>query len=130
MTKMLTTLCNVPSTDPKYPVMCPGWRANCDLWTANGFTGTTGTRNIAIQGLFNYIDPAGPQAAALVAQGYVKTAWGSNIVANEAQYTTSIFKGYTDAYYTSGAPPRYLLPLSSETVSKSNGLITNGYGFQ
>jgi hypothetical protein len=130
MSKMLTTLCNVPSTDSKYPIMFPGWRGNCDLWGANGFTGTTGTRNLAIQGLFNYIDPAGPQAAALVAQGYVKTAWGSNIVANEAQYTTSIFKGYTDAYYTSGAPPRYLLPLSSETVSKSNGLITNGYGFQ
>jgi hypothetical protein len=130
MAKMLTTLCNVPSTDPKYPVMFPGWRGNCDLWAANGFTGTTGARNMAIQGLFTYIDPAGAQAATLVSQGYVKTNWGINITANEAQYTSSIFKGYTDAYYSSGAPPRYLLPLSSETISKSNGLITNGYGFQ
>jgi hypothetical protein len=130
MSKMLTTLCNVPDTDPTYPVRFPGWRGNSDLWGANGFTGTSGNRNLAIKGLFNYIDPNGAEASALVAQGYVKTAWGANIVANEAQYTTSIFKGYTDAFYASGVPPRYLFPLSSETVLKSNGLITNGYGFQ
>jgi starch-binding outer membrane protein, SusD/RagB family len=130
ISKMLTTLCTVPSSDPKYAVMFPGWRGNCDLWGANGFNGTSGNRNLAIQGLFNYIDPNGVEAAALVAQGYVKTKWGANIVANEEQYTTSIFKGYTDGLYSGGAPPRYLLPLSSETVSKSNGLIKNGYGFQ
>lgn len=125
--KMLTTQCTVGESDPTYPVRFPGWRGNCDLWPA--YTGTTGTRNLAIQGLFRYIDPAGAEAAALVADGYAKTAWGSLIVTNEGQYTTSIFKGYTDAYYSAGVPPRYLLPLSSETISKSNGLITNGYGF-
>jgi len=131
ITKMLTTTCTVPSTDAKYPVMFPGWRGNCDLWGANGFNGTSGTRNLAIQGLFTYIDPAGAQAATLVSQGYVKTNWGINMTgANEGQYTINIFKGYTDAYYSSGVPPRYLLPLSSETISKSHGLITNGYGFQ
>lgn len=130
ISKMLTTLCTVSSSDAKYPVMFPGWRGNCDLWGANGFNGTSGSRNLAIQGLFNYIDPNGAEAAALVAQGYVKTKWGANIVANEDQYTASIFKGYSDALYGSGAPPRYLLPLSSETVLKSNGLIKNGYGFQ
>jgi hypothetical protein len=90
---------------------------------------TAGTRNLAIQGLFTYIDPAGAQAAALVTAGYVKTNWGVDIVTNAGQYTTSIFKGYTDAYASTGVPPRYLLPLSSTTISKSNGLITNGYGF-
>ncbi len=129
MTKMLTTQCIVPSTDPTYPVRFPSWRGNCDLWAANGFLPTAGTRNLAIQGMFNYIDPTSPAAAALVAAGYVKTNWGINIVNNEAQYTTSIFKGYTDAMAGAGAPPRYLLPLSSETVAKSNGLIKNGYGF-
>jgi hypothetical protein len=129
MTKMLTTQCTVDETDPTWPVRFPGWRGNCDLWSAQGFLPTSGNRNIAIQGLFRYIDPAGAEAAALVAAGYTKTAWGSNIVANEGQYTTSIFKGYTDAYYAEGVPPRYLLPLSSETISKSNGLISNGYGF-
>jgi hypothetical protein len=132
ISKMLTTLCTVPSTDAKYPVLFPGWRGNCDLWGSNGFSGTTGTRNLAIQGLFNYIDPASPQATALVTAGYVKTPWGINMhntTANKDQYSTYIFYGYPDAYYTAGVPPRYLLPLSSETVSKSHGLIKNGYGF-
>jgi hypothetical protein len=129
MTKMLTIQCTVAEADPTWPVRFPGWRGNCDLWTAQGYTVTTGKRNLAIQGLFRYINPAGAEATTLVAAGYVKTAWGSNIVANKDQYTTSIFKGYTDAYYAAGVPPRYLLPLSSETISKSNGLITNGYGF-
>jgi starch-binding outer membrane protein, SusD/RagB family len=127
MTKMLTTQCMVAETDATWPVRFPSWRGNCDLWTA--YLPTTGTRNIAIQGLFRYIDPAGTEAKALETAGYKKTAWGSNIVANKDQYTTNIFKGYTDAYYSAGVPPRYLLPLSSETISKSNGLISNGYGF-
>jgi hypothetical protein len=131
MTKMLTTQCEVPEADPTWPVRFPGWRGNCDLWASKNpiFIPSNGTRNLAIQGLFRYIDPAGPEAATLVADGYVKTAWGSVIVTNKDQYTTNIFKGYTDALYASGAPPRYLMPLNSETISKSNGLISNGYGF-
>lgn len=129
MTKMLTTQCTVDETDPTWPVKFPSWRGNCDLWGSLGYTPSTLTRNLAIQGLFRYIDPAGAEALALVAAGYVKTDWGKKIVDNKSQYTTDIFKGYTDAYYSSGVPPRYLLPLSSETISKSNGLISNGYGF-
>jgi hypothetical protein len=129
MSKMLTTQCTVDSTDATWPVRFPSWRGNCDLWTSAGFTASSGNRNLAIQGLFRYIDPAGTEAAGLVAQGYVKTAWGSNIVTYSDQYTTNVFKGYTDAYYAAGVPPRYLLPLTSETISKSNGKITNGYGF-
>lgn len=127
MTKMLTTQCTVAESDATYPVRFPSWRGNCDLWPA--YLYTTGKRNLAIQGLFRYINPTSPEATALVAAGYVKTAWGANIVANKDQYTTNIFKGYPDNYYTTGVPPRYLLPLSSETISKSNGLISNGYGF-
>lgn len=130
MSKMLTTQNTVAETDPSFPVRFPSWRGNADLWTAIGYTPATGNRNLAIKGLFNYIDPSGAEAAALVAQGYKKTNWGINIVANEGQYTTNIFKGYPDAYLAAGVPPRYLFPLSSETVSKSNGLIKNGYGFQ
>jgi len=129
MSKMLTTQCTVAEADATWPVKFPSWRGNCDLWTSQGYTAATGRRNLAIQGLFRYIDPAGVEAAALVTAGYAKTAWGSVIITNEGQYTTSIFKGYTDAYYAQGVPPRYLMPLSSETISKSNGLITNGYGF-
>ena len=129
MTKMLTTQNTVAESDATYPVKFPSWRGNCDLWTGSGYTASSGTRNLAIKGLFNYIDPNGAEATALVAAGYKKTAWGANITAYEDQYTNNIFKGYTDAYYSAGVPPRYLLPLSAETISKSSGLITNGYGF-
>lgn len=129
MTKMLTTQTNVAQTDPTYPVKFPGWRGTADVWNSLGFTPASGNRNLAIKGLFSYIDPNGAEAAALVAQGYKKTAWGANIVTYEGQYTSNIFKGYTDAYFAAGVPPRYLFPLSSETVAKSNGLIKNGYGF-
>ncbi len=122
--KMLTTQCNVDETSPAYPVKCPGWRGNSDAWTDKGFTASSGKRNLAIKGLYRYIDPNGVEAAALVAQGYVKTDWGSKIVQYKDQYTSDIFKGYQ-----AGDPPRYLLPLSSETIAKSKGLITNGYGF-
>jgi hypothetical protein len=129
MSKMLTTSTDVLSTDPTYPVKFPGWRGNCDLWTAQGFTATSGKRNLAIKGLFRYIDPASTEATLLVADGYVKTNWGADIVTNEAQYTSSIFKGYPDSYVAGGVPPRYLFPLSSATISQSNGHISNGYGF-
>ncbi len=127
MTKMLTTQNTVADTDPTYPVRFPGWRGNSDVWSA--YTAATGNRNLAIKGLFNYIDPSGTEAAALVIDGYKKTNWGINIVNNAGQYTTNIFKGYPDAYYNAGVPPRYLFPMPTETITKSNGLITNGYGF-
>ncbi len=131
LSKMLTNQCTVTEADATYPVNFPGWRGNCDLWSSANATyiPTNGSRNLAIKGLFRYIDPAGAEATALVAAGYVKTKWADNIVANESQYSTDIFKGYTDAYYSAGVPPRYLLPLSSETIAKSFGKITNGYGF-
>lgn len=124
MSKMLTIQCDVEETDPTYPVKCPGWRGNSDAWTSLGFTASSGNRNLAIKGLYRYIDPNGAEAASLIADGYVKTDWGSKIVQYTDQYTTNIFKGYND-----GDPPRYLLPLNSETIAQSGGLITNGYGF-
>jgi hypothetical protein len=129
MTKMLTTQCTFDETDTTWPVKFPGWHGNCDLWASINplFVPSNGTRNLAIHGLFRYIDPAGAEATTLMTAGYAKKAWGSDIVANVGQYTTN--KGYTDAYYEAGVPSRYLLLLSSGTISKSNELITNGYGF-
>ena len=129
MAKMLTTQCNVAEADPSHPVRFPSWRGNCDLWSAQNFLPSDGNRNLAIKGLFEYIDPNGDEAAALLAQGYKKTEWGINIVNFKDQYTTNIFKGYTDADYAAGVPPRYMLPFSSETILRSNGLFKNGYGF-
>ena len=127
MTKMLTTQNTVAESDPSYPLRFPGWRGNSDAWPQ--YLPSSGNRNLAIKGLFRYIDPNGAEAAALIAAGYKKTDWGATIVAYKDQYTTNVFKGYPDEYATGGVPPRYLLPLSSETISKSNGLISNGYGF-
>lgn len=154
---MLTKTCNVSKEDSKYPVLFPGWRGNYDGWS--NFSNAVGKRNIAIQGLFNYIDPNGAEASALEAQGYVKTRWALEMVygivdedvkdaggklvldANGDpvrkivsmteidQYTNDIFKGYTDDYYKQGVPPRYLVAIPSEPILRSKGLITNGYGF-
>jgi hypothetical protein len=79
---------------------------------------------VAIQGLFRYIDPNGAEATALQAAGYVKTKWGIDIVNNYASYQTNILSGITSA----GDPPRYYWPIPFETISKSNGKVTNGYG--
>lgn len=131
---MLTGNANVDESNPNYPVLTPGWRGNCDKWTAttynsgNGFTASSGNRNIAIKGLYRYIDPNSQEATDLQNAGYVKTKWGINIVANESQYTTDIFKGYQDNYYTAGYPPRYIRAFSYQTLSQSNGNITQGYG--
>ncbi|MDR3340011.1 MAG: RagB/SusD family nutrient uptake outer membrane protein [Candidatus Symbiothrix sp.] len=125
---LMTYECDVTSTDPTYPVKFPGWRGQYNSY-ANGANNTSGNRSLAIEGLFEYIDPAGAKAAALVADGYTRTNWGEFILSNRSHYSDDLFKGYPDDYYTSGVPPRYMMPFSSETILQSKGLITNGYGF-
>lgn len=127
MTKMLTTQCDVAPTDPTYPVKYPSWRGQHDGWTA--MDNITGTRNLAIQGLNRFIAPTSVEGKALVAAGYKKTNWGNIIKANKAQYVDDIFKGYPDASFSAKLPPLIIIPMSTETITKSNGLITNGYGF-
>ncbi len=127
MSYMLTKQCDVTRTDPTYPVKFPSWRGQHDGW--EGMTNAEGNRNLAIVGMFRFVEPTGAEALALEAAGYKKTDWASDIVANESQYVLDVFKGYPDDFHAQKAPPRYLIPFSAETVSKSNGLITNGYGF-
>ncbi|NLB01810.1 MAG: RagB/SusD family nutrient uptake outer membrane protein [Bacteroidales bacterium] len=127
MSYMLTKQCDVLPGDPTYPVKFPSWRGQHDGW--EGYDNTSGDRNLAIQGLFEFIDSAGVQGTALIAAGYEVVPWGSTIVSYEDQYLNDIFKGYTDADYAAKTPPRYICPMSSTTISKSNGKITNGYGF-
>ena len=59
------------------PALYPGWRGIYN-WGIAAYTTTA--RNLAIQGLYNYIDPAGPAAAALVASGYTKVNWGITVL--------------------------------------------------
>lgn len=127
----LTTQC----TDNTNPVLFPGWRGQHNDWEAVSakffadeskrfFYDPAPKTNIAIKGLFEYIDPNGAVAKALEADGYKKTNWGSDIVANKAEYSTLVFCGYE-----AGKAPIYLVPMSANTISTSNGKLTNGYGF-
>jgi hypothetical protein len=113
-------------TDTTNLATYPAWRGQYNYSTipavSSKVVGTT--HNVAIQGLFRYIDPNGAEATALQAAGYVKTKWGIDIVNNYASYQTNILSGITSA----GDPPRYYWPIPFETISKSNGKVTNGYG--
>jgi len=107
------------------PVLFPGWRGQYDWATtavANKVKGTD--HNVAIKGLFKYIDPNGAEAAALLKEGYNLTDWAIDIVNNQTSYDRNILSGIKSA----DAPPRYFFPIPFETISKSNGKITNGYG--
>jgi len=108
------------------PALYPGWRGQFNYSTIPAIAGKVvgTTHNIAIQGLFNYIDPSGPEAAALQTAGYVKTNWGIDIINNFASYQFNILSGITAAT----DPPRLYYAIPSETITKSQGKIKNGYG--
>lgn len=119
----------VPLTyDPKEsdPALYPGWRGQYDYSTTAVSGKVVGTdHNLAIKGLFNYIDPKGAEAAALESNGYKKADWGSTIVKYASHYgDTNLLPGVKDG----NNPPRYYWPIPFETLSKSNGKIKNGYG--
>ena len=82
------------------------------------------THNTAIKGLFDYIDPNSELAKSLESEGYKKTRWAIDIVNNESSFDRNIISGIK----TAQDPPRYFFPIPFETVSKSKGKITNGYG--
>lgn len=122
----LTTEC--PSGDENDPVLYPGWRGQNDDWegvaSSNGlsFTYPDPNTNLAIQGLFNHIDPIGTEAATLEANGYTKVDWGAELVANYDDYYTYLFWDYD---YTKA--PIYLWPYTPNIIT--TGGFTNGYGF-
>ena len=112
-------------SDSTNPALYPGWRGQYDYSKISNGPKVVGTNhNVAIQGLFRYIDPTGAEAASLQAAGYVKTKWGIDIVNSFATYQRNILSGITSA----GDPPRYFWPIPSETITNSKGKVTNGYG--
>lgn len=124
----LTTQCPTGKEDD--PVLYPGWRGQNDDWesiaTTAGFTfsyGSSAKTNLAIKGLFKYIDPNSEEAAALVADGYTKVDWGDLIAANSDEYYTYLFYDYD---YTKA--PIYLWPFTPNVLT--TGGFTNGYGFK
>ncbi|MBB3187969.1 RagB/SusD family nutrient uptake outer membrane protein [Microbacter margulisiae] len=111
-------------TDTTNAALYPGWRGQYNYSSIAGLKIGGTNHNLAIQGLFSYIDPNGPVAASLVTAGYTKTNWGIDIVNNASIYYSNILSGITSV----DDPPRYYWPIPSETISQSNGKITNGYG--
>ncbi|HEY4327503.1 MAG TPA: RagB/SusD family nutrient uptake outer membrane protein [Mucilaginibacter sp.] len=125
LTNPLTYDCAAADTTAN-PAAYPAWRGQYNYSTLAAVSGkVAGTNhNVAIQGLFSYIDPASAAATALQAAGYVKTNWGIDLANNYTVYKTNILSGITSA----GDPPRYYYALPSLIISKSKGKITNGYG--
>jgi starch-binding outer membrane protein, SusD/RagB family len=120
----LTTPLTYECTDTSDPTLFPGWRGQYNYSSlsavASKVSGTT--HNLAIKGLFNYIDPNGTEATNLVNNnGYSKTIWGANIVTYASVYKANILSGIS-------AAPRYYWPIPYETIRQSSGKITNGYG--
>lgn len=114
-------------TDENNPALFPGWRGQFDFSAISSVAGIVqGTdHNLAIKGLYKYIDPDGAEAAALEADGYTRQNWGVTIVENRNTiYDRNILSGIGDA----GAAPRYYHPIPFATISQSKGKVTNGYG--
>ena len=135
----------VEGTD-EYGLLVPGWRGQHDDWVSvaveDGKAASTiiqTNTNLAIQGLFRYIDPNSQEAKDLEAAGYVKTPWGVGMynkapqclvadAVTEGRWGAEFMCGYTDAFYAAKKAPIYLMPMN-ETTCKTTGL-TNGYGFR
>lgn len=119
----LTTEC--PEGEKNNPVLYPGWRGQHDNWESFGLDYGTSTpkTNLAIKGLFEYIDPNGAEAKALEAEGYVKEEWGKQLIDNYDEYYTYLFYDYD---YSKA--PIYLWPFTPNVLS--TGGFTNGYGFK
>lgn len=126
-----------PAGEENDPVLYPAWRGQHDDW--GGIAESYGERdkvnetetNLAIVGLFEYIEPGSAEAQALEAEGYVQTAWGANLTSSDAriaQWSSEFMIGYTDAMYSAKEPPIYLHPME-ETVCLTTGLM-NGYGYK
>ncbi|WP_421940190.1 RagB/SusD family nutrient uptake outer membrane protein [Pedobacter sp.] len=104
----------------------PAWRGQFNYSSLPAVSSkVVGTNhNIAIEGLFRYINPASAEAIALQNNGYVKTNWAIELITYEAAYKRNLLSGITSA----GDPPRYYWPIPAETIRQSKGKVTNGYG--
>ncbi len=125
LTNPLTYDCAATDTFTN-PAAFPAWRGQYNYKSlpavASKVVGTT--YNVAIQGLFRYISPTSAEATTLQANGYVKTNWGIDMANATTVYQRNILSGITSA----GDPPRIYWPIPYETLSKSKGKVTNGYG--
>ncbi|MCE1197866.1 MAG: RagB/SusD family nutrient uptake outer membrane protein [Marinilabiliales bacterium] len=107
------------------PALYPGWRGIYN-WTATAYTATA--RNLAVKGLYNYIDPNGAEAKALVADGYTRVNWGITIW-NDANAKAMLNAAILDGVVgRENSAPRYFHPMPLTVLDQSKGKVTNGYG--
>ncbi len=107
------------------PALYPGWRGIYN-WGIAAYTTTA--RNLAIKGLYNYIDPAGAEAKALVADGYTRVNWGITVW-NDANAKAMLNAAVLDGVVGRETnAPRYFHPLPLTVIDQSKGNVTNGYG--
>ena len=111
----------VKSGDPMSETHWPAWRGVYDF-TQKGLKPETDAHNTAIRGLFKKLDDA--TAAQLEADGYTKVAWGADFAADIAEVLKMVVSGVKSATDV----PRPYWPIPLETISQSNGKVTNGYG--
>ncbi|MCR4824021.1 MAG: RagB/SusD family nutrient uptake outer membrane protein [Bacteroidales bacterium] len=115
---------NTYNRDESNPALTPGWRGGYDYTTTTSSGAVVGTEhNLAIEGLFEYIDPAGAEAAALEAAGYKKTDWAIGMVNEQANmWDYNMLSGIDNSDV-----PLYFHPIPLTTIQQSKGNVTNGY---
>ena len=69
------------------------------------------------------IEISDEEAAALVADGYIKVNWGADLVSNRDEYEKYLFYDFSGT-----KAPIYLWPFTPNVMT--TGGFTNGYGFK
>ena len=114
------------SPDENDPALYPGWRGIYE-WGAPEHEAYP-AKNLAVKGLYEYIDPNGAEAAALEADGYKKVDWGIRTWSDpnaKAMLNAAILDGVVGR---ENAAPRYFHPMPLTLIDQSKGKVTNGYG--
>jgi hypothetical protein len=120
--QVATVTQNPVETDP---ALSPGWRGIYN-WGIAAYTTTA--RNLAIKGLYTYIDPTSAEATALKADGYTQVEWGRKVW-NDANAKAMLNAAILDGVVgRENSAPRYFHPMPLTVIDQSKGTVTNGYG--
>ncbi len=120
-----TAVVTQEATDESDPALYPGWRGIYE-WGSSAHT--IAEKNLAIKGLYEYIDPDGAEAAALEADGYTRVDWGITLWNDQnsrAMLDGAILDGVVGR---ENLAPRYFHCMPVTVIDQSKGNVTNGYG--
>lgn len=120
-----TAVVTQEGTNENDPALYPGWRGIFN-WAAPQHTAVA--KNLAIKGLYTYIDPASAEATALKADGYTQVEWGRKVW-NDANAKAMLNAAILDGVVgRENAAPRYFHAMPLTVIDQSKGKVTNGYG--